>query len=177
VPTKERYQERLYNGLCTHCGVTKSKKPRCPSCAELHRNHVRESRKRKRDLVYSHYGGYKCTCCGLTEVSCLCLDHINNDGNTHRKYLQRERPKASTYAVYDWAIRNNFPPILQVHCANCNASNASKARNNGICFHKSLGGNDSTIVYGRQSNLSDGADPLLRTDLVEVPVGNLESTA
>lgn len=124
---------------------------------------MQEYRSKKRDLVYSKYGGYKCTCCGITERSVLVLDHINNDGNTHRKFLQRERPLASTYAVYDWAIRNNFPPILQVHCANCNTS---KARNKGICFHKSLGKmSNKTLMVDAKA--SDGVDPLLRTSAVD----------
>ncbi len=82
---------------------------------------------RKRLLVIQHYGG-KCVCCGEQESLFLQLDHVNNDGGTHRKEIGH-----SSHRLHLWAIRNNYPDTLQVLCANCNQG---KERNGGICPHK-----------------------------------------
>lgn len=64
------------------------------------------------------YGG-RCTCRGCTESNprFLTLDHVNNDGNKHRRSLK-------TSNMYAWAASNGFPPILQLHCWNCNMGKA-----------------------------------------------------
>ena len=46
----------------------------------------------------------------------LTLDHTNDDGAAHRK---RVNAKTGTF-MYEWAIRNNFPPIFNVMCWNHN---------------------------------------------------------
>ncbi len=81
-----------------------------------------------KDLVYSHYGGYRCACCGETVKEFLSLDHIDNNGAQHR-------PKRIGHGcgkfIYWWAKRNGFPPILQVLCMNCNWGK----RLTGVCPH------------------------------------------
>jgi hypothetical protein len=67
-----------------------------------------------RDRVYLAYGN-KCRCCGVEEKAFLSLDHVNNDGKKHRNELG-----GAGIVLYLWAIRNNFPPILQLLCMNCN---------------------------------------------------------
>ena len=71
----------------------------------------------------SHYGRDSqplCNSCGFSDIGALCLDHINNDGAEHRKTV---RSGKETYA---WAKRNNYPPIFQTLCANCNMIKSSK---------------------------------------------------
>jgi len=85
---------------------------------------------KQKEIVFDHYGN-RCSCCGETEVFFLCIDHINNDGNTHRKLI---RGRATGTNMYRWIIRNNFPADLQTLCQNCNWG---KYRNGGVCPHKS----------------------------------------
>lgn len=62
-----------------------------------------------------HYSDGKncCLWCGNADLRVLDLDHINDDGFSHRKLLH------GTTAPY-WAKMNNYPPGLQVLCRNCN---------------------------------------------------------
>ena len=60
------------------------------------------------------YGG-KCACCGETQLEFLTIDHKNNDGNKHRKEIKNAN-------IYAWAIRNNYPPVLQILCHNCHGA-------------------------------------------------------
>jgi hypothetical protein len=66
----------------------------------------------------SHYSQNTCKCskCGENDLEVLCLDHINNDGSIHRKQENISGGKA----MYKWAIKNDFPPLFQVLCLNCN---------------------------------------------------------
>jgi hypothetical protein len=79
--------------------------------------------KRLKDEVYAAYGGYKCVCCGEKETKFLTLDHINEDGYKDRRWGM---------GFYTWLIRNNFPPIVQILCFNCNCG---KSLNGGMCPH------------------------------------------
>lgn len=76
----------------------------------------RENNKKLRLEILNYYsnGNIKCNCCGESELHFLSLDHINNDGYTHRKTVGFARQ------LYMWIKRNNFPPIFQVLCMNCN---------------------------------------------------------
>jgi len=76
------------------------------------------------------YGGYVCVCCGETEPLFLSIDHINNDGNKHRKKFQ-----SSGDGLYKWLKRHNYPKGFQILCMNCNFG---KRRNAGICPHKGI---------------------------------------
>jgi len=72
------------------------------------------------------YGG-KCVCCGETEPTFLAIDHINGNGNAHRREL---RKAGSTFNT--WLIKNDFPDAFQILCHNCNMS---KRLLGGICAH------------------------------------------
>jgi hypothetical protein len=77
--------------------------------------------------IIAAYGG-KCACCGESEQLFLDLDHINNDGASHRKELGNGRQ------VWIWLKENNWPTDnYQLLCCNCNQG---KSRNGGICPHK-----------------------------------------
>ena len=84
-------------------------------------------------VIYDHYG-WKCACCGEDEILFLCLDHINNDGNQHARDAGFKDPRRrGGLEMYRWIIANNFPPIFQVLCFNCNNG---KHRNGGVCPHE-----------------------------------------
>lgn len=71
--------------------------------------------KEARVKVIEHYSNSKncCVCCGEKELQFLTIDHINNDGDQHRKYGGH---------FYIWLVRRNFPEGFQVLCYNCNCS-------------------------------------------------------
>ena len=90
-------------------------------------------RRRKNALAYYYrlqhdaimqYGGYKCVWCGIDEPLALCLDHVENDGNKHRKELGF----LGGHRLYKWLRDQNYPPGFQVLCMNCNHA---KHRNGG----------------------------------------------
>jgi hypothetical protein len=75
-----------------------------------------------------HYGGDppRCACCGERHVEFLGLDHINDDGNVHRKEVPGQQ-------IYRWLSKNNYSyDGLIVSCHNCNMARAMY----GECPHK-----------------------------------------
>jgi hypothetical protein len=136
---KERILTLKKSGLCVSCGRRKAYKAsvRCKSC---YRRYLGHSRRRHEDErlgksswyhkvraeAIARYGGQKCACCGEQNSGFLTIDHINSDGNVHRKSVG-----AGTEFV-SWLARNGFPPGFQVLCYNCNCG---RARNGGICPH------------------------------------------
>ena len=77
-----------------------------------------------REKILDHYGRF-CACCGETELKFLTIDHINNDGATHRKKVGHGA------GFYRWLINNNFPEGFQTLCWNCNCG-----RRLGPCPHE-----------------------------------------
>lgn len=95
--------------------------------------------KEKCIMEYSN-GTMACACCGEKIVAFLSLDHINNDGNKHRKEIGK-------WAItYPKLVKLKFPykDKLQVLCYNCNNG---KRVNNGVCPHKVIS-NGSYKVEG-----------------------------
>jgi len=96
---------------------------------EKHQIWSKAFRTRLKDECFSHYGGYKCVCCGEEQKIFLTIDHVNNDGNVHRKQIGYR----GGIGVYTWLRKNNFPEGFQVLCFNCNHG---KHLNGGTCPHK-----------------------------------------
>jgi len=71
-------------------------------------------RQRKKDLVYNHYGGYKCALCPESRPECLSIDHINGGGKKHIKEIGND--------ILLWLVRNKFPEGFRILCMNCNHS-------------------------------------------------------
>jgi len=83
------------------------------------------NRKQLFELIWkktvNHYGG-KCACCGFNDLKkkvrqChfLQFDHINGQGNKHRK--------DEKYAhLFYWLYKNNFPGEFRLLCASCNVA-------------------------------------------------------
>jgi len=83
---------------------------------QYNHNHRRELRQK----IIGHYsnGLNKCACCGESHFEFLQLDHINGNGEVHRKEIKR----TAGQAFYTWLIRNNYPEGYRVLCSNCNQS-------------------------------------------------------
>lgn len=71
--------------------------------------------------------GGKCTCCGEQRETMLHIDHINDDG-----YIERNGKPSFNLAREVLRSKNPFDKY-QILCASCNHS---KARNGGVCEHK-----------------------------------------
>ena len=95
-------------------------------------------RQRKRKLfVYTKYsnGIPECTCCGITGLEFLTIDHIipkrkmENDPKMIKIGFKSTR-KAG--ALNQWLVTNNFPKGFQILCWNCNFAKGIL----GKCPHK-----------------------------------------
>lgn len=127
--TAERNREALRRidlGLCRRCGAQDPLPgyTKCSTCKDISNRHARERARKERIKVLSHYGAI-CACCGETQEKFLSVDHVNNDGNLHRKSLKRT-------SIMPWIIKHNFPSSLQILCHNCNMAKALY----GQCPHK-----------------------------------------
>lgn len=129
---------RYINSRCKQCSVNTAR--------EWALAHPEETRERQdaankrtqynRDIIYSAYGD-KCNCCGETNKLFLTIDHVNNDGYKNRPYNKNKGRATNLYSghYYIKIIKANFPKDLQLLCWNCNCG---KARNGGICPHKTI---------------------------------------
>ena len=111
-----------YYAVNKNCLISKSSDWRKRN-RERYNETVRNSKARKRKEVIEKYGS-KCVCCGESTYEFLALDHKNNDGANHRKEIRNNR-------VVSWAIKNDFPDIIQILCHNCNNAKAFY----GACPH------------------------------------------
>jgi len=116
---------------CIECGkeLTLDRKKFCSyECSEKWWNKKKKAsgQKSRYDIEYNnrvkkealyHYGGNtpKCVVCGYSNIEALEIDHMNNDGQSHRK----ENNYASGRQTYIWLRQNNFPEGFQILCANC----------------------------------------------------------
>ncbi len=71
-------------------------------------------------LVFIHYSNCskpKCKKCSFDNINALCLDHVNSDGNIHRKNGGKKGIN-----LYKQLYKHNFNSKykFQVLCANCN---------------------------------------------------------
>ena len=61
--------------------------------------------------------GKRCACCGEAEEAFLLIDHVNRDGQRHRRTIGRH--------IYAWLKRQGYPKDrFRVLCFNCNMGNA-----------------------------------------------------
>jgi hypothetical protein len=67
--------------------------------------------------TFSRYcgGDVKCSNCGEKDYQILSIDHIEGNGNQHRK----ETKTRGGYSTYSWLKRNDYPGGFQVLCMNC----------------------------------------------------------
>jgi hypothetical protein len=98
------------------------KKQRRATCESAKRTN-REFRRQFLEMY-----GNRCMCCGETDRILLTLDHVKNDGK-HERSEGGSKQRLS----YKRATQRYDPERYQILCYNCNIG---KARNNGVCPHK-----------------------------------------
>lgn len=100
--------------LCANCNRGKSKFGSCPHSDKLPPcTSERRYRRRRQRIHIIHKYGNMCKCCGESNWAFLEFDHVNNDGNVHRKNLKSKN-------IIPWIIANNCPDTIQLLCSNCN---------------------------------------------------------
>lgn len=87
--------------------------------------HTRANYQRLRQKLFDAYGN-ACACCGEQTRDFLELDHINGGGSKHFK-------ERGALTLYRDIVREKFPPIYRLLCANCNRG---RQRNGGVCPHQ-----------------------------------------
>ena len=113
--------------LCDKC--REKSKHRYWRDKEAYKQKVQEYVDTLREGVFAHYGDH-CACCGESNKKLLTIDHMNNDGKTHRQTIGH-----TSEALMRWLRDNNYPEGFQILCWNCNVG---KKMNGGICPHKEV---------------------------------------
>ena len=88
----------------------------CHSCANSNRARAQQTRANVRSQVLAHYGN-KCSHCGIDDPDVLTIDHIHNNGNTHRL---SNGMRVTGYKLAAEIIRASYPNTYQILCFNCN---------------------------------------------------------
>lgn len=126
---KNNYPREDYQLLCFNCNLSKGFFGYCHTVPEviLGQNlpyYTRRRYKIKKEVLIVY--GNKCACCEESKENFLCIDHIDGDGNTHRKEL-------GGFNIYQWLRANNYPKDkYQLLCWNCNEVKAQL----NICPHQ-----------------------------------------
>lgn len=81
----------------------------------LYREHDRNHDALYRTQVINHYSNGKncCARCGCDNFHLLTIDHIDNNGASHRKELGYS-------GITKWLINHEYPKGYQILCRNCN---------------------------------------------------------
>jgi len=83
---------------------------------------------RARKIIFGHYGS-KCACCGEDIAEFLTIDHIDGNGNKHRRSLNKRG-----FGFYRWLINQGLPSGYQILCWNCNCAKSI----HGVCPHQRI---------------------------------------
>ena len=76
--------------FCSFCKACKNEKmARYRAKSDVPGAYQRIHRKKIRDLCLSHYsnGTYRCACCGESAYEFLAIDHMNGNGQEHRREI------------------------------------------------------------------------------------------
>lgn len=100
--THESARKKTYYGIHRRCEIDQEKR----------RQFVVKVR------VLSHYSpSLTCQRCGFSDLRALTIDHVNGQGNIHRRQLGLGSRGGHTF--YAWLVRAGFPEGYQVLCMNC----------------------------------------------------------
>jgi hypothetical protein len=110
-----------YIVLCSNCNMKRMKEQsriNGEGGDYAQRKYYRRNLKKRIDVL-SHYktdNEMKCVCCGNSDFDVLCLDHINGNGEKHRKEI------GGIGQMLRWTKKNGYPEGFRILCANCNQS-------------------------------------------------------
>ncbi len=119
--------------LCFNCNNAKENMKRIGVLSLKPRNvSVRNNRKKVKIEVFSYYskGMSKCSCCGISQINFLTIDHI------HGRKVNDISSDKTGHDSYAHLKKSGFPIGHQVLCFNCNFSKDAKKEFKGICVHK-----------------------------------------
>jgi hypothetical protein len=118
-----------FRGHCPHEVLPDGQKSRLGQSQSYDAIYSRRYNQKLRHDILVHYSGGlpACSCCGEKHDEFLTIDHINGGGTDHRRMIGGGR------LIYNWLVKNDFPPGFQVLCMNCNFA---KGRAYGNCPHK-----------------------------------------
>jgi hypothetical protein len=73
-------------------------------------------RQKVKEIVLSHYGNGQpvCVICFESRIGCLTIDHINGNGNKHRKELGL----GGGHHFYRWLLKQGLPEGYRTLCMN-----------------------------------------------------------
>lgn len=113
---------------CKPCASVKSRRWQESNPDKVKSANYRAYHALKREVLahYSTTADPQCVCCGEAGIVFLALDHVDNDGGTHRRTIGQGQ-------VLRWIKRNDFPAGFQTLCMNCNWAKHAL----GSCPHKS----------------------------------------
>jgi len=98
-----------------------------------------KSNKQLKSEALKFYSNNKleCNCCKENNIKFLTIDHINGNGNIHRKNVCKGRGGRN---FYSWLKRNNYPVGFQVLCYNCNCGKSINKMSYNLdqCPHKDV---------------------------------------
>lgn len=118
---KESHEYQLLCSNCNHIKILPMRK----NSFRIQVTQERNYREHLRELVLVKLGGI-CACCGESNRKLLTIDHIDGDGNAHRK-------KIGGYVKMLRYIRDLVDTsMFQVLCWNCNMSKGIGT----VCIHK-----------------------------------------
>ena len=116
---------------------------------EKRREEAKIKRLEIKNIVFNHYGRI-CSLCGETDERTLTIDHINGNGNKHR----REEIHGHYQTIYFWLVRYNFPEGFRVLCMNCQFKHKYANRCREI-FNENLQKEEINIYTKLSSKLLD----------------------
>ncbi len=122
-------------GLCRVCPlpVAEGSTTYCTYHREKDRIRGRSTSKKAivklRNECFGYYGK-ECSCCGISILQFLTIDHEKGNGNKQRKELFGYN--ISGVHMYRWLKKNSFPIGYRILCMNCNWA----TRYGSICPHQ-----------------------------------------
>lgn len=166
--TKLNGRWSLKHDMCTSCHETSSKhhgKGVCNTCysKELRdKNPVYKKDSYERTRLWNRkmrakaLNAYspdiipRCACCKENTEEFLVIDHVDNNGSTHRKVTG-----GSGSHTYVWLYKHNYPKGFQVLCFNCNMGKQLY----GICPHQKPNMGVEVINYYDKRKVTPKAVP------------------
>lgn len=122
----EPYRCKIHGDTTAYVYKNGPRETKRRTCRECRRLDVSREWWRVKLAVIEAYGG-RCECCGESGPEFLTIDHINGDGNEHRKAGLRG------WRLYQWLAKRGYPKdAFRLLCLNCNFARGQF----GECPHK-----------------------------------------